>query len=173
MAIKPPNSLSANSRSGLINKFSGACETVSQLWKFACVGALATLIQFGILVLLVQRFGFDPVVASVIGYLVSVCFNYYLNCRITFKATAAHKRTVVMFGLTMGTGLFLNAVVMSFCLNILSLKYVFAQVVATGCVFVWNFTVNKLWTFRAAVRRPGDHCTVPGEEGSKESICPK
>lgn len=168
MEIDPIHSVSADPRSGLTNKFSNACETVFQLWKFACVGALATLIQFGILVLLVQRFGCDPVGASVIGYLVSVCFNYYLNYRITFKATAAHKKTAVMFGLTMVTGLFLNVVVMSFCLSVLSLKYIFAQVAATGCVFIWNFTVNKLWTFRAA-----GHGAIPGAEDSKGSICPK
>jgi len=126
------------------------------LWKFACVGAVATLIQFGILILLVQRFRADPVAASVAGYLVSICFNYYLNYRITFKATAAHGKTAVMFGLTAGTGLLLNALVMSFCLNTLKLRYILAQVAATGFVFIWNFTVNKLWTFRTAPRHPGN-----------------
>ncbi len=153
MAIDPINSLTANPRPWHSNKFFNAYVTVLQLWKFACVGALATLIQFAILILLVQQFGRSPVVASVTGYLVSTCFNYYLNYRITFRATAAHKKTAVMFGLTTGTGLLLNVVVLSFCLNSLYLKYIFAQIVATGCVFVWNFTVSKLWTFRAAARQ--------------------
>jgi putative flippase GtrA len=165
MAIDTFNSLSANPQSGHISRFSNACDTVFQPWffqlcKFACVGALATIIQFSILVLLVQLLGLNPVVASVAGYLVSICFNYYLNYRVTFKATSAHKRTAVMFGLTAGVGLFLNALVMSLCLDVLHLKYIFAQVVASGFVFIWNFTVNKLWTFRAAARQPVNRTAV-------------
>jgi putative flippase GtrA len=173
MVIDPINSLSVNLGSGHKNRFSRAWQTVFQFWKFACVGAVATLIQFGILILLVQRFGADPVVASVTGYLVSICFNYYLNYKFTFKATGAHKKTAVMFGLTAGTGLLLNTAVMSFCLKTLGLKYVFAQVAATGFVFVWNFAVNKLWTFRT-VRKPShNNAAVPGKESLKENICPK
>lgn len=153
MEINQINTLSANLQSSV-------CVTFCQLWKFTCVGALATLIQYGILVLLVQLSGLSPVVASVAGYLVSICFNYFLNYKFTFKATAAHEKAAVMFGLTMGVGLFLNVFVMSFCLNNLHLKYIFAQIVATGFVFVWNFTVNKLWTFRAAVRQPANRAAV-------------
>ncbi len=141
VAINPINSISACAQSS-------ACNTFFQLWKFACVGALATLIQFSILILLVQFLGINPIAASVAGYLVSVCFNYYLNYKFTFKARTAHKKTAVMFGLTAGVGLLLNAFAMSLCLNNLRLKYILAQIVATGFVFVWNFTVNKLWTFR-------------------------
>jgi putative flippase GtrA len=154
MAIDPIDAFSQHDRSGLRNKLCEAYELFSQVWKFACVGATATLIQFGMLILLVQQFGLNPVAASVAGYLVSICFNYFLNCRITFKA-ATNRKTFVMFGLTAGTGLLLNVLVMSFCLRILGLKYIFAQVAATGCVFVWNFTVNKLWTFRKTAVQGG------------------
>jgi putative flippase GtrA len=30
------------------------------------------------------------------------------------------------------------------------MPYLFAQVIATGIVLLWNFTANKLWTFGAA-----------------------
>jgi putative flippase GtrA len=165
MVTDPISSLSTNPRAGLTDRFSSAWRTVFQFWKFTCVGALATFIQFAILILLVQRFGSDPVVASVTGYLVSICFNYYLNYKITFKARSAHGKTALMFGLTAATGLLLNAAVMSFCLRVLSLKYILSQVAATGFVFVWNFTVNKFWTFRAAGREAASETESFKENG--------
>jgi putative flippase GtrA len=173
MATNPVNSLPPNSRYEAVKRFLNAYETVFQLWKFACVGAIATLIQFGILIFLVQLFGVAPVAASVAGYMVGACFNYYLNYKITFKATTNHKKTALMFGVTTGVGLFLNAVVMSFCLNTLHAKYIYAQVAATGCVFVWNFTLNKLWTFRPAAERQEDGSSADEPESLKGSVCRK
>jgi len=173
MATDPVNSLPANSRYRSLNRFLNSYDTLFQLWKFACVGAIATLIQFGILIFLVQMFGVAPVVASVAGYMVSACINYYLNYKITFKATTNHKKTAPMFCVTTGVGLFLNAVVMSCCLNILHVKYIFAQVAATGCVFVWNFTLNKLWTFRPAAGQQEDGSSALETEDLKGSVCRK
>jgi putative flippase GtrA len=53
------------------------------------------------------------------------------------------------------------------------LRYIFAQVVATGCVFVWNFTMHKHWTFRAAARLPEDGAGVFEREALRGRICPK
>jgi len=173
METVPINTLSASPKPGFSKRFFKLDATVFQLWKFACVGAVATLIQFSILILLVQLFGVNPVVASVTGYLISLCFNYHLNYKFTFKATTPHKKTIVVFGVTMGAGLVLNASGMSLCLNVLHLRYVFAQVVATGCVFVWNFAANKLWTFRAAALPPADRAQVMQTAEPGEDICPK
>ncbi|MDR3555747.1 MAG: GtrA family protein [Syntrophobacteraceae bacterium] len=121
-----------------------------QLWRFACVGALATVIHFSVLIFLVQVFGFDPVASSVAGFLTSVCFNYYLNYKVTFKSTNAHGKTMIMFCIISGAGLLLNTFIMSLCIGKLQLRYISAQVFTTGCVFVWNFTVHRQWTFRPA-----------------------
>jgi putative flippase GtrA len=139
----------ALSREFILNSY----KTAGQMGRFACVGALATLVQYGILIFLVQVFGINPVLSSVLGFLCSICLNYYLNYRITFCATTAHSKTIGMFFLVAAVGLFLNAVLMSLCVNLLHWNYIAAQVTATGCVFIWNFTANKLWTFGAAGRR--------------------
>lgn len=154
MTVNSPGSLSAASRSRFVNGLLNPYGTFSQLWKFTCVGAAATLIQFAVLIFLVRKFGTDPVTASVTGFLISVCFNYYLNYRITFRATGTHRKTAAMFATVHGVGLCLNACMMKFSIGVLHLAYLYAQVAATGCVFTWNFTANKLWTFRARAGQP-------------------
>ena len=49
---------------------------INQILKFGVVGVLATLIDYGVLMLLSQGFGMDPVLAAGISFSFSLLFNY-------------------------------------------------------------------------------------------------
>lgn len=121
-----------------------------QFVRFLMVGGLATLIQYAILFLLVHFLATNVVVASSIGFGISAVFNYLLNYRFTFSADVGHHKAVPKFALVAGMGLYVNGILIWFAHDYLSLHYLVSQVFATGGTILWNFVMNKIWTFRQA-----------------------
>ena len=122
--------------------------TAGQFLRFATVGGIATLIQYLILIALVQGVNMHAVWASSIGFVVSAICNYLLNYRFTFRSNARHRQAMVKFFLVAGVGLVLNGLIMLVATEYLHVYYLLAQILATGLVLLWNFTGNRLWTFK-------------------------
>jgi putative flippase GtrA len=126
-----------------------------QFLRFVAVGGVATAIHYAILVLLVQLEIAAPVMASTIGFAVSAVFNYALNRVLTFRSRRRHVEAFPRFALAASTGLGLNAICVWLLLATGVIHYLVAQMVATGVTLVWNFTINRLWTFRNDGVPPG------------------
>jgi putative flippase GtrA len=118
-----------------------------QLVSFGGVGAIATAIQYLILVVLTEGLDTDPVIASTIGYISSALLNYTLNYRFTFASDKPHVVALQVFALVAVVGSMLNAGIMYVLLHGLELNYLAAQVFATGVVFLWNFFAHRRFTF--------------------------
>lgn len=85
--------------------------------------------------------------ASVIGFTVGAFINYLLNYHFTFKSQKSHKEAMSKFFIVAVFGAVINTILMYIGVDILHLYYLLAQVLATGTVLLWNFVVNKFWTF--------------------------
>ena len=109
---------------------------------------VATAVQYAILALSVELFAIHPVVGSTVGFTVSLFVNYYLNHQVTFGGTARHGRALPRFVAIALGGLVLNSAIMALCYVHFGLHYFASQIVATGAVFFWSFTGNRLWSFR-------------------------
>jgi putative flippase GtrA len=118
-----------------------------QFSSFAAVGAIATLLQYFILVVLVSVFSFDAVLSSAIGFVTSAFLNYYLNYRFTFKSSKRHRVALVRFFIIASLGLLINTLVMKFLLSYIHLPYLLSQVGATGMVMLSNFILLKKWAY--------------------------
>lgn len=136
--------------------------------KYALVGILGTLIDVGVLALLVHMTGVDPQTDHVFYMYVSVSFtlavinNFLLNQWWTFKSSRkGQKRRFIKFLLVALGGLVLSNALMfvlirafDFALGLAGILIstvmlvVIAKVVTSGIVLIWNFLVNKYWTFR-------------------------
>ena len=121
----------------------------SRFVRFGLVGAVATAIQYGLLVLLVRGFGMAPTPASSIGFALSAVVNYLLNYHFTFGSDRPHGPAAVKFGALAATGLLINAAIMHLMIGA-GVHYLIAQVCATGVVLFWNFFGNSIWTFGVA-----------------------
>ena len=121
----------------------------SQFSKFTLIGGLATAVQYAILVILTKYWGWDPVLASTVGYVCGATLNYYLNHRLTFRSVEKHFLAVPRFALVASIGLSLNAVIMTVAIRSMGLPYLLSQVVTTAIVLFWNFNANRTWTYRA------------------------
>lgn len=124
-----------------------------QFVKFAGVGAIGTMAHYTALMLLVQLFDANAVLASSIGAIIGAIVNYILNYHYTFNSSKAHTETAWKFFTIASVGFVLNALMMALLTEILTLFYLFAQVISTGVVLIWNFLGNRLWTFQENVEK--------------------
>jgi putative flippase GtrA len=120
-----------------------------RLVRFALVGAVATCVQYVILIVLVREAGIWPPLASAIGFVVSAAGNYLLNYYFTFRSRRSHGMAAAQFMALAGVGLAINSVLMQVLVGA-GWHYILAQVCATVVVFSWNFVGNSLWTFGVA-----------------------
>lgn len=130
------------------------------LLKFAGVGAIATAVQYALLVLGVEVIGVSAVLGSSAGFVIGAVLNYWLNYHFTFRSDRPHWAAAGRFAVTAAVGLGLNALLMALLVHRTAIPYVPCQVITTAVVLGWNFVVNSLWSFAA-----GDEPALP--KGSK------
>ncbi len=116
-----------------------------QFSRFFMVGAFSALIQFSILISLVEVSAVKAIWASTFGYIGGALINYLLNHYFTFKSDLSHKKTLIRFSLNSILGLLLNFSLMRVFL--MYYPYILSQIGASGIVLIWNFLVHRYWTF--------------------------
>ncbi len=118
--------------------------------RFALVGCVNAGIDLGIFVVLHYVFAWTPLSAHVAGFSVAVVNSYVMNKLWTFEdrdwSTLAAMAALRFFGVAVG-GLFVGAAVIA--LLVPPLPAIAAKLIAIGATFAWNYTLSKLWVFRA------------------------
>jgi putative flippase GtrA len=122
----------------------------TRLVKFAGVGAVGLLVHYMILTVLVEFGVLGMVYASAIGFTAGGVVNYCLNYRYTFCSSKRHCEAMLKFFAIISLGLILNTVLMYVFTRRFSFHYLLAQIISTGVTLIWNFSGNRLWTFRDA-----------------------
>ena len=121
--------------------------TIGQFLMFAGIGAVGTLGHYTILIVLVQFWMVDPVFASSFGFVVGAIINYILNYRFTFNSNKRHREALAKFLVVATIGAGINGIIMYAGVENTRINYLIVQVFATAVVLLWNFMVNKIWTF--------------------------
>jgi len=134
--------------------------------KFAVVGAIGAVVDFGIFNLLTNLTAIQAVVASVISFVAAVISNFLWNRYWTYPDSRSKPlgRQSVQFlvvslaGLGIRTPLFawLETVLVPFFKNTLPAGFIITPVsaghnlslaIAIVVVMMWNFFANRLWTY--------------------------
>lgn len=118
-----------------------------QLTAFFAVGVVAAVAHYGVLIALVEAGGFDPVPATLLGYVAGGVLSYLLNRRLTYASNRSHAQAGWRFAVVAGIGFALTGGFMHVFTGWLDLPYLPAQFVTTGIVLSWSFVAHKLWTF--------------------------
>ncbi len=118
-----------------------------QFLRFLLVGGTATVLQYLILVLLVELGAWPATPSSAAAYALAAALNYWLNYHWTFASRRAHGIAARRFAGVAAVGLGLNSVIMFCLVDRLAWHYVLAQVIATITVLLWNFLAHRAWTF--------------------------
>lgn len=125
-------------------------QLAAQFMKFGVVGVIAFAIDYGVLMLLSQLLGMEPVLAAGISFTVSVVFNYLASMKYVFthREGMSRRREFVTFVILSVIGLGINELIiwvgtMRFGTGAFAVTA--AKVVATAIVMVYNFVTRKIF----------------------------
>ena len=132
--------------------------------KFATVGAIGTVVDFGIYNFLNLAVGLEPVFSQAISFAVAVVNNFLWNRHWTYpdsRSKAAHHQ-MIQFGLINVVGLLIRTPIIGGLEKPLGVfagrlgvgadaAVIFghnaALAVAIGIVMLWNYFANRYWTY--------------------------
>ncbi len=116
--------------------------------KFTVVGAINTVIDFGIFFILHDIFAVMFVVAHISAFFVALANSFYFNAIWTFKNLKKDQliRQITSFVIIGLIGLLLSTLTIYFA-NQFMWVY-FAKVLAMGVSFVWNYVGSWLFVFK-------------------------
>jgi putative flippase GtrA len=116
--------------------------------RFGVVGVLTAMVHYGLLYVGVEWANLPATLASSIGFVVAVVFNYFMHYNWTFGEPAPHGRTMRRYLLMVTCGFLLNAAVMFVGEHWGSVHYLLTQALALVAVVLWNFVLSNTWVFR-------------------------
>ena len=131
---------------------------IGQIVKFGLVGVLCTLIDFACYTGC-NLIGIPYLISGIIGFTVSVIFNYILSMRYVFvrREDISRRREFIIFVILSVIGLLLNEVLLYICVDMIYMQMswlqgmfnrdvaeIFAKLCATVVVMVYNFVSRKL-----------------------------
>lgn len=119
----------------------------SRIARYFLVGCLAATIQFAVMNVGVEAFAIQKPIATTVGFLVAVTFNYGVQRRFTFSSDAPHKHVAPSFLAAACVLAVVNVVLFSLLIG--HINYIIAQVFTTLAVFLLNYEFNRRFTFRS------------------------
>ncbi len=118
-------------------------------FRFGVVGALTAAIHYGLLFLGVEWLQLDTTLASSVGFVAAVIFNYLMHYSWTFGEPAPHGRTLWRYLVMIGCGFLINGGLMYAGVHGTGLHYLLLQTLVFAVVIAWNMAVSSLWVFRS------------------------
>jgi len=137
--------------------------------KFALVGTLGAVIDFGVMNLLTRLTGMDLVPAGTISFICAVISNFLWNRYWTYPESRSRHvlHQLVIFFLVNIAGIGIRIPILHFgeppLMHLFDNQYfhnpvtadVFAKnvtlAIAVGIVMLWNFFVNRYWTYNDVI----------------------
>ena len=121
-----------------------------ELLRFCLVGMVNTFLDFGAYLLLTRLFGFwseHLLVAAAASWCLAILSSFLLNNFWTFgHGTLRLQNRMGKFAAVALSGGIWNLILMAIFMR-LGLHDIWAKVLSTVGVTVWNFTLQKRWTF--------------------------
>ena len=121
---------------------------LTRVLRFGVVGVLTAVLHYGLLYAGVEALQLHATVASSLGFVVAVIFNYLMHYSWTFDEPAPHGRTLRRYLLMISCGFLINGAVMYAGVQWAALNYLFTQALALVVVVCWNFALSNFWVFR-------------------------
>jgi putative flippase GtrA len=135
--------------------------------RFAVVGVIGAVVDFGVSNLLIQLFGTPLVLAGTISFIAAILSNFTWNRYWTYPDSRSKPitRQLIQFALISVTGLAIRIPILAFLepvfeslayrFNIQLLPFLDAKTVADNftlaiavlVVMFWNFFANRYWTY--------------------------
>lgn len=124
-------------------------KTVKQIIKFGSVGVLNTIIDLGVLNLLVYL-GMGAVLANSISFALAATNSFFWNKFWTFRdKESSWKGQIIPFILVAAVGLGLSDLIVYYFHDQLGYNLNIVKIASVVVVFWWNFFIPKRFIFKA------------------------
>lgn len=121
----------------------------STILKFLIVGVTSTLIDVGFLYIFVDVFSIPLFLSVVFSFILSVINGFLWNKIWTFKdKSIRYKRQFTKFLFVSFWWLILTIIFMYIFTIFIWIYYVISKIFTSFIVVIWNFLLNKYWTFK-------------------------
>ncbi|AYA75702.1 hypothetical protein DOE78_09745 [Bacillus sp. Y1] len=120
---------------------------VQKFMMYSLVGCICTCIYFLSMFILVERIGKEPIISSIISFVIMTLFSFILNMKFTFGGEFS-KQKLVRFFIVASIGFTLNFVIMYTLVQVLSFHYLIGEIATTLTIPLVNFFLNHYWTFK-------------------------
>lgn len=122
-------------------------------FKYGVVGVSGTIIDVAALWLLVEFVPFFEnriLLAASLSFVLAVVNNFWWNKHWTFQDRSKnYRKQFIKFLIIALIGLLLTNISMYLFVEVLLIWYIFAKLMTSAVVMLWNFLGNKMWTFKA------------------------
>lgn len=118
-----------------------------QFIKFGIVGLSNTFITFVVYFILV-KLNVYYVTANIIGYMAGVINSFFWNSSWVFKKSKKDLNLLVKFVIVNLITLAITSFVLYIGADKLNISKYVAQIISTIIGILFNYTLNKLWTFK-------------------------
>ncbi|AOH39636.1 GtrA family protein [Dialister pneumosintes] len=118
-------------------------ERIEEVIRFLIVGGGCFLLEYILLYVLTEYMHIGYLVSSAIAFTVSLLVNYILCLLVVFNVKHQSSLEIGLFIITSLIGLIINQGVMWFLVEIIAWWYMFAKVIASGIVMIWNYITKR------------------------------
>ena len=117
--------------------------------KYSVGGAAAFVVDATLLYVFTEYANIWYLTSSILSFLIASIVNYVYQRLVTFKHSGTNiKKQYLSFLLIAAVGLGLNTLLLWVQVELLGLWYMLAKAIAAVIVLVWNFEMNKYFTFK-------------------------
>lgn len=97
--------------------------------------------------MLVELLSISPEISTATGAMLGAFTGYSLNKIIVFKHKQNTLESFIKYMLMAVTSAILNTIIMFICHRILNFYYIYAQIIATGVMVIFNYICCNYWIF--------------------------
>lgn len=118
-----------------------------QIFKFGLVGGTAFVIDFLFLYIFKEIFQLSIIISNTLSFIISLIYNYIASVKWVFEVNKNKdkRKNMIIFIVFSIIGLLLNDAIMWLSTNKLSIYYLFAKIIATIIVMIFNFITRKIF----------------------------
>lgn len=125
---------------------------IIQFVKFGIVGAINTVLSYGITNLCFYVFNWHAQVSNIIAFVITVFISFILNGKFVFNETGEKqnfwKSLIKVYASYSITGLFLTAILLYVEEQLLGIPHYIATLMNLVVTIPVNFILNKFWAYK-------------------------
>lgn len=122
-----------------------------QLLRYAVVGGIAFMVDYGSLWLLTELVGLHHLVSAAIAFVLGLTCNYLISTAWVFGESKVENRWLefIAFAVIGIVGLGFNELIIYLCTDVCGLHYMISKLLSTVLVFFWNFFARRFMLFKS------------------------